>query len=169
MRIRKLGIVGAGTMGAGIAALAASAGIPVVLLDVPGKDGDRNGPAKAGVERMKKSKPASFMDVDRASAIEIGNLDHDFATLARCDLIVEAIVEQLEPKQALYEKLERLLPAHAIVASNTSGIPMKLLTQGRGESFRTRFLGMHFFNPPRYLHLLEIIPTPETSAETIDA
>src|SRR3954466_12939759 len=104
MRIRKLGVVGAGTMGAGISALAASAGIPVVLLDIAGKDGDRNGPAKAGVERMKKSKPASFMDVDRASAIEIGTLDDDLAKLADCDLIVEAIVEQLEPKQALYEK-----------------------------------------------------------------
>ena len=154
-------------MGAGIAALAASAGVPVVLLDIAGKDGDRNGPAKAGIERMKKSKPASFMDVERASAIEIGNLDDDLKKLASCDLIVEAIVEQLEPKKALYEKLEKILPEHAIVASNTSGIPMKLLTQGRGESFRRRFLGMHFFNPPRYLHLLEIIPTPETSRETI--
>src|SRR5258708_6169066 len=115
MRIRKLGIVGAGTMGAGIAALAASAGIPVVLLDVPGKDGDRNGPARAGVERMKKSKPASFMDVDRASAIELGNLDDDLAKLAQCDLVVEAIIEQLEPKQALYAKLEQLLPEHTIV------------------------------------------------------
>src|SRR5207253_650558 len=160
MRIRKLGIVGAGTMGAGIAALAASAGVPVVLLDVPGKDGDRNGPAKAGVERMKKSKPASFMDVERASAIEIGNLEDDLGKLASCDLVIEAIIEQLEPKKGLYAKLEKLLPEHTIVASNTSGIPMKLLTQERGASFKSRFLGMHFFNPPRYLHLLEIIPTP---------
>ena len=83
MRIRKLGVVGAGTMGAGIAALAASAGIPVVLLDIAGKDGDRNGPAKAGVDRMKKSKPAAFMDVDRASAIQIGNLDTDVDRLRR--------------------------------------------------------------------------------------
>lgn len=169
MRIRKLGIVGAGTMGAGIAALAASAGIPVVLLDIPGKDGDRNGPARGGVERMKKSKPASFMDVERASAIELGNLDDDLAKLSQCDLVIEAIIEQLEPKQALYAKLEKLLSAHTIVASNTSGIPMQLLTKGRSASFKQRFLGMHFFNPPRYLHLLEIIPTPETSRETIDA
>ena len=169
MRIRKLGIVGAGTMGAGIAALAASAGIPVVLLDVPGKDGDRNGPARAGVERMKKSKPAAFMDVDRAAAIETGNLEDDLSRLAECDLVVEAIIEQLEPKQALYARLEPLLGSHAIIASNTSGIPMKLLTKGRGESFRRRFLGMHFFNPPRYLHLLELIPTEETSPETIEA
>jgi 3-hydroxyacyl-CoA dehydrogenase len=169
MRIRKLGIVGAGTMGAGIAALAASAGIPVVLLDIAGKEGDKNGPARAGVERMKKSKPAAFMDVDRASAIEIGNLDDDLGKLASCDLVIEAIIEQLEPKQALFEKLEKILPDHAIVASNTSGIPMKLLTKGRRDGFRQRFVGMHFFNPPRYLHLLEIIPTAETSTETIDS
>src|SRR5579884_1208732 len=106
MRIRKLGIVGAGTMGAGIAALAASAGIPVILLDVAGKEGDRNGPARAGVERMKKSKPAAFMDPDRASAIRVGNLDDDLAMLAECDLVIEAIIEQLEPKQQLFAKLE---------------------------------------------------------------
>src|ERR1700755_2598138 len=128
MRIRKLGVVGAGTMGSGIAALAASAGIPVVLLDGPGKDGDRNAPAKGGVERAKKSKPAAFMDVERAPAIEIGNLDDDLSKLSSCDLVVEAIIEQVEPKRALYEKLEKLLPAHTIIASNTSGIPMKLLT-----------------------------------------
>jgi 3-hydroxyacyl-CoA dehydrogenase len=156
-------------MGAGISALAASAGIPVVLLDIPGKEGDRNGPARAGVERMKKSKPAAFMDVGRASAIETGNLDDDLGKLASCDLVIEAIIEKLEPKQTLYARLEKLLPAHTIVASNTSGIPMKLLTQGRGDAWKRRFLGMHFFNPPRYLHLLEIIPTPETSAETLAA
>jgi 3-hydroxyacyl-CoA dehydrogenase len=156
-------------MGAGISALAASAGIPVVLLDIAGKEGDRNAPAKTGVERMKKSKPAAFMDVDRAAAITIGNLDDDLERLASCDLVVEAIIEQLEPKQALYERLEKILPAHAIIASNTSGIPMQLLTKGRSDSFKQRFLGMHFFNPPRYLHLLEIIPTADTSKEALAA
>ncbi|HEX4682018.1 MAG TPA: 3-hydroxyacyl-CoA dehydrogenase/enoyl-CoA hydratase family protein [Gemmatimonadaceae bacterium] len=169
MRIGRLGIVGAGTMGAGIAALAASAGVPVTLLDVAGKDGDRNSPARAGIDRMKKAKPAAFMDVDRASAIEIGNLDDDLGKLATCDLVIEAIIEQLEPKQSLFARLEKILPAHTIVASNTSGIPMRLLVEGRGESWRSRFLGMHFFNPPRYLHLLEIIPTSETSRDTIEA
>src|SRR5689334_13521494 len=124
MRVRRLGIVGAGTMGAGIAALAASAGIPVVLLDIPGTGADRDAPAKGGVERMKKSKPSAFMDVDRASAIEIGNTDDDLDKLRACDLVIEAIIEQVDPKRALYEKLEALLPAHTIVASNTSGIPM---------------------------------------------
>ncbi len=169
MRIRKLGVVGAGTMGSGIAALAASAGLPVVLLDIPGTGDDRNATARAGVERAKKSRPAAFMDVERAAAIEIGNTEDDLAKLRGCDLVIEAIIEQLEPKRALYEKLQTLLPEHAIVASNTSGIPMQLLMQGRSASFRSRFLGMHFFNPPRYLHLLEIIPTPETSRAATDA
>ena len=169
MRVRKLGVIGAGTMGGGIAALAASAGIPIVLLDVPGTGADRNATARTGLDRAKKAKPAAFMDVDRASAIEIGNTDDDLAKLAACDLVIEAIIEQLEPKRALFQRLEQLLPDHTIIASNTSGIPINRLTEGRSASFRTRFLGMHFFNPPRYLHLLEMIPTTETSPETTDA
>jgi 3-hydroxyacyl-CoA dehydrogenase len=169
MRIRKIGIVGAGTMGSGIASLAASVGVPVVLLDIPGAADDRDAPARGGIERAKKSKPAAFMDADRASTIDIGNTEDDLARLAECDLVIEAIIEQVEPKRALYERLEQVLPEHAIIASNTSGIPMRQLTEGRGASFRSRFLGMHFFNPPRYLHLLEIIPTPETSKDTIEA
>src|SRR4051812_36932758 len=151
MRIRKLGVVGAGTMGSGIAALAASAGIPVVLLDIPGSGADRNGPARGGVDRAKKAKPAAFMDVTRASTIEIGNTEDDLSKLASCDLVIEAIIEQIEPKRALYQRLESQLPEHAIIATNTSGIPMATLTEGRSDSFRARFLGMHFFNPPRYL------------------
>src|SRR5262249_15060000 len=130
MRIRKLGVVGAGTMGGGIAALAVSAGIPVVLLDVPASSGpDRNTVVKGGVDRAKKSKPAAFMDLARASLIEIGNMDDDLGKLAQCDLVVEAIVEQVAPKRALYEKLEQLLPAHTVIATNTSGIPMSVLTE----------------------------------------
>ncbi len=169
MRIRRLGIVGAGTMGSGIAALAASAGVPVVLLDIPAPDGDRNSAARAGIDRMKKSKPAAFMDVARASAITIGNTEDGLAKLVTCDLVIEAIIEEIAPKRALYEKLEAILPAHTIIASNTSGIPMQMLLEGRSAKFRSRFLGMHFFNPPRYLHLLEIIPTPDTSPEVLDA
>jgi 3-hydroxyacyl-CoA dehydrogenase len=169
MRIAKLGVVGAGTMGSGIAALAASAGIPVVLLDVAGKDGDRNGPAKTGLERAKKARPAAFMDPSRATLITIGNLDDSLELLRDCDLVLEAIIEQPAPKQALYARLESILKTTATVASNTSGIPMKVLTEGRNSLFRKHFLGMHFFNPPRYLHLLELIPTPETSPEALEA
>src|SRR2546421_3121207 len=162
MRFAKLGVVGAGTMGSGIAALAASAGIPVTLLDVAGGEGDRSGPAKAGLERAKKTRPAAFMDPARASLISVGNLDDNLETLRDVDLVLEAIIEQPGPKQALYARLEPLLKATTIVASNTSGIPMKVLTEGRSARFKQHFLGMHFFNPPRYLHLLELIPTPET-------
>lgn len=168
MRIRKIGVVGAGTMGAGIAALAASAGIPVVLLDIPG-EGDRGGPARKGLERIARSKPAAFMDPARASLITTGNTEDDLGLLADCDWVVEAIIEQPGPKQALYARLEELLGDHALVTTNTSGIPMSVLVEGRGESFRRRFLGTHFFNPPRYLRLLEIIPTPETSPEALAA
>src|SRR2546423_8166565 len=131
MRISKLGVVGAGTMGSGIAALAASAGIPVVLLDIAGADGDRNGLAKAGIERARKARPASFMDPARASLITVGNLEDHLELLRDVDLVLEAIIEQPGPKQALYARLEPLLKATTIVASNTSGIPMQVLTEGR--------------------------------------
>jgi 3-hydroxyacyl-CoA dehydrogenase len=169
MRIAKLGVVGAGTMGSGIAALAASAGIPVVLLDVPGPGPDRNAPARAGLERARKARPAAFMDVARAGLISLGNLDDSLELLRDCDLILEAIIEQPAPKQALYARLEPLLKESAIVASNTSGIPMRILTEGRTDRFKRHFLGMHFFNPPRYLHLLELIPTAHTDPEALDA
>jgi 3-hydroxyacyl-CoA dehydrogenase len=169
MRIAKLGVVGAGTMGSGIAALAASAGLPVVLLDIAGKEGDRNGPAKSGLERAKKARPAAFMDPARVALITIGNLDDSLELLRDCDLIVEAVIEQPAPKQALYARLESLLKTTAIVASNTSGIPMQTLLEGRSARFRQRFFGMHFFNPPRYLHLLEIIPTPETDSDALES
>ena len=168
MRIRKLGVVGAGTMGSGIAALAASAGLPVVLLDIAGKEGDRNGPAKQGFERIRKARPAALMDPERAALVRIGNTDDDLALLADCDLVIEAIIEQLEPKRALYQRLETQLGDDAVIASNTSGIPMRLLTEGRSGAFRARFLGMHFFNPPRYLHLLEVIPTPHTTPDALE-
>ena len=136
MRIAKLGVVGAGTMGSGIAALAASAGIPVVLLDIAAKEGDRNFPVKSVLERAKKARPAAFMDVARASLITMGNLDDDLGLLADCDLILEAIIEQPAPKQALYARLEPLRKPNAIIASNTSGIPMKVLTEGRSAEFK---------------------------------
>ena len=156
-------------MGAGIGALAASAGVPVVLLDVPANDGDANAPARKGLERQLKARPAAFMDPDRASLVRTGNTRDDLALLAECDLVLEAIIEQVEPKRELYARLEKIVRPGTIVASNTSGIPMKLLVDGRGKSFRERFLGMHFFNPPRYLHLLEIISAPDTTEETLSA
>jgi 3-hydroxyacyl-CoA dehydrogenase len=107
------------------------------------------------------------MDLRRAALIQIGNLDDDLDRLQACDWVIEAIVEQLEPKQALFARLDGLLEPTAILSSNTSGIPMQLLIDGRSETFRRQFLGTHFFNPPRYLHLLELIPTPETAPEVL--
>ena len=169
MRIRKIGVVGAGTMGAGIAALAASAGIPVVLLDIPAEGEDRNAIVKKGLERALKARPAAFMDPDRARLIEIGNTEDDLEKLGDVDWVVEAIIEKPEPKRQLFARLEGVLKPGAIVSSNTSGIPMKVLTEGRSEGFKKRFLGTHFFNPPRYLHLLEVIPGEATEPGAIEA
>jgi len=155
-------------MGAGIAALAASAGVPVVLLDVPASEGDPGATARKGLERQMKSRPPAFMDSDRAALVTVGNTRDDLGLLRDCDLVIEAIIEQLEPKKDLYARLEPVLGKDAIVASNTSGIPMKLLVAGRSKGFRERFLGLHFFNPPRYLHLLEIIAAPDTSDDALN-
>ena len=173
MRVSTVGVVGAGAMGSGIAALAASAGCRVVLLDIPGnpdrKHPDRNAPARNGLQKATKAKPASFMSANAVARIKTGNTEDDLALLADCDWICEAIVELAAPKQELFQRIEALMKPSAIVTSNTSGIPMTTLLEGRSDRFRRRFLGTHFFNPPRYMHLLEIIPTSETDPAVIGA
>jgi 3-hydroxyacyl-CoA dehydrogenase len=168
MRIGKIGVIGAGSMGSGIAALAASAGFPVTLLDIPG-DPDRNAAAKAGVQRALKAKPPVFMSAERAALITIGNTEDDLQSLGDCDWIIEAIIEQPAPKRVIFEQLERIVKATAIVSTNTSAIPIRSLVESRSDAFRRRFLGTHFFNPPRYLHLLEIIPTERTGPDVVAA
>ena len=165
MRIAKIGVIGAGAMGTGIAALAASAGVPVVLLDVPG-DPDRDSRARDAVQRAVKAKMSPFMDAERASFVTIGNIEDHLELVADCDWIVEAIIEQVEPKRALFERLESLVRPTAIVSSNTSGIPIASLAAARGGRFQSNFLGTHFFNPVRYLHLLEVIPATGTNPDT---
>ena len=172
MRVTTVGVVGAGAMGSGIAALAASAGCEVVLLDIPG-DPDpaspkRSAPAQTGLTKAIKSKPAAFMDASAAARVRTGNTDDHLHWLGTCDWIVEAIIEQPAPKQQLFARLEPLLKPTAIVTSNTSGIPMATLLEGRSAHFRRRFLGTHFFNPPRYMHLLELIPTAETDPAVLE-
>ena len=173
MRVTTVGVVGAGAMGSGIAALAASAGCRVVLLDIPGdpdlKSPNRSAPAKNGLAKATKSKPASFMEAAAVQRVRTGNTDDHLALLSECDWICEAIIELPEPKQQLFARIEALMKPTAIISSNTSGIPMSTLLEGRTEKFRRRFLGTHFFNPPRYMHLLEIIPTPETDPAVIGA
>jgi 3-hydroxyacyl-CoA dehydrogenase len=155
-------------MGAGIAALAASAGFPVTLLDVPG-EADKNAAAKAGLQRALKSKPPQFMAPDRAALVTLGNTADDIMSLADCDWIIEAIIEQPAPKRVLFEQLERIVKPTTIVSTNTSAIPIRSLVESRSDPFRRRFLGTHFFNPPRYLHLLEVIPTERTAPEVVAA
>lgn len=173
MRVTTVGVIGAGAMGSGIAALAASAGCRVVLLDIPGDPSpmspNRSAPARNGLQKAIKSKPASFMEAAAVQRVRVGNTEDDLGLLAECDWICEAIIELPEPKQALFARIEGLMKPTAIVSSNTSGIPMSVLLEGRGEKFRRRFLGTHFFNPPRYMHLLEVIPTVETDPAVIGA
>ncbi len=173
MRVTTVGVVGAGAMGSGIAALAASAGCRVVLLDIPG-DADalspnRSAPARNGLQKAVKAKPAAFMEAAAVARIRTGNTEDHLALLAECDWICEAIIELAEPKQQLFARVEALMKPTAIISSNTSGIPMSTLLDGRSEKFRRRFLGTHFFNPPRYMHLLEIIPTADTDPAVIGA
>jgi 3-hydroxyacyl-CoA dehydrogenase len=179
--VKKAAVLGAGTMGAQIAAHLANAGIPTVLLDIAPQDAssgsseaetrplgrvqDQNAIARAGYEAAKKAKPAAFVTADRASLVTIGNFEDDLPKLKDCDLIIEAVVENLEIKRSLYEKVEQHRKPGSVIASNTSGIPLKLLAEGRSDDFRAHFLGMHFFNPPRYMHLVELIPTKATKGE----
>ena len=173
IQVKKAAVLGAGTMGAQIAAHLANASVPTLLLDIVPKDDaegraqapDRNAIARAGFEAAKKAKPNAFFTGDRASLISIGNFEDDLPKLKDCDLIIEAVVENLDIKRALYERIEQHRQPGAIVASNTSGIPLKLLADGRSEDFRAHFLGMHFFNPPRYMHLVELIRTEWTKGE----
>lgn len=169
MNVKKAAVIGAGVMGAAIAAQLANAGIPVLLLDIVLPDNpDRNALAKQGIARALKARPAAFMDKSRAGLIEVGNLEDDLKKLKDADWIVEAIIEKLDAKQELWAKIEPIAKKTAIISSNSSGIPMHLQIQDRSDDFQGRFVGAHFFNPPRYLHLLEVIPTPKTSSETLE-
>ena len=169
--IHRVAVLGAGTMGAAIAALAANAGLSVDLLDIapPGAKGkERNSIVKAGFERMLKAKPAALMESSLAEHIRLGNFEDDFERLKEAGWILEAILEKLEPKQELMARIEQIAHPDAIISSNTSGIPLSRITEGRSEPFKRRFLGTHFFNPPRYLKLLEIIPTADTDPEVTE-
>ncbi len=168
--IRKVAVLGAGTMGAAIAAHCANAGLEVDLLDIAPSDGDdKDAVVKGGFDRMKKARPAALMSKNVAERMRIGNFDDDFDRVADADWIVEAIIEKLEPKRQLMQRVEETAKESAIISSNTSGIPLHQVAEGRSEGFKKRFLGTHFFNPPRYLKLMEIIPTEDTDTEIVEA
>ncbi len=162
---RKVAVIGSGVMGCGIAAQIANAGVPVLLLDIVGKDAaNRNAIAEAAVARALKTDPAPFMSAAAARLIETGNIDDHLARVAECDWIVEVVVERLDIKQALYRKLDAVRRPGTAVSSNTSTIPLARLIEGMPESFARDFTITHFFNPPRYMRLMELITGPSTDA-----
>ncbi len=176
-KIRKAAVIGSGIMGGGIAALLAGAGVNVLLLDIVPfdlKDEEKSDPAarnrivKAGMDAALASAPSLFMTKKDAALITTGNLEDDFDKLAECDWIVEVVVENLKIKQALFKRLEGIKKPGAIISSNTSGIPLKDMSDGLSSEFKQHFMGTHFFNPVRYMHLLELIPGAETLPEVLD-
>src|SRR5580700_1216326 len=175
-RISKVAVLGAGTMGARIAAHFANAGVPSYLLDIvpqdvaPGAGATaRNKVAAAGLDGAKKSKPAAFMDSSLARLVTVGNFDDDLKKLAEVDWVIEAVVENLDLKRALLRKVEAVRKPGTIVTTNTSGLPVGKISEGFSDDFRRSWFGTHFFNPPRYMRLLELIPTPEADPAAIEA
>src|SRR6516165_12803028 len=168
--IKKAVVLGAGTMGARIAAHFANAGLPCLLLDIVPKDAApaaRNKVVLAGLDAAKKSKPAAFFSASLASKISIGNFEDDLPRIADADWIVEVVAENLEIKRGLLAKVAQFRKPGSIVTTNTSGLPVHLIAEGLPEEFRQHWAGTHFFNPPRYMKLVEVIPGPKTSPEVI--
>lgn len=167
--IKKVAVLGAGVMGAQIAAHCINARVPVILFDLPGKpDGPRNAIALQALEHLKKLSPAPLADKNQAVLVEVANYDDDLERLSEADLIIEAIAERMDWKHALYEKIFTKIAPHAIFATNTSGLSITALSDGLNEELKSRFCGVHFFNPPRYMHLVELIPTIATRADILD-
>ncbi len=176
-RIKKVAVLGSGVMGSGISCQLANVGLEVLMLDIlPSKLSDdeknnkltRNQVAKNALDRAIKSKPAPLYNKKYSSRITVGNFEDDFHKIKEVDWIIEVVVERLDIKRQIFEKIEEYRSPGSIVSSNTSSIPIKLLAEGRSENFRKYFCGTHFFNPPRYLRLLEIIPTKDSLTELID-
>jgi 3-hydroxyacyl-CoA dehydrogenase len=171
-KIEKVAVLGAGTMGSRIAAHLANAGIPTYLLDIvpPGTAAtSRNAVALSGLEGAKKSKPAAFFDPSLARLITIGNFEDDLAKVAECDWIIEAVIENLDIKRSLLKKIEGVRRPGTFITTNTSGLPVHSISEGFSDDFRRNWFGTHFFNPPRYMRLLEVIPTPETDPAAMTA
>jgi 3-hydroxyacyl-CoA dehydrogenase len=166
--VRKAAVLGAGVMGAQIAAHLANAEVPVVLFDLPPKEGDPNGIVKKALDGLKKLEPSPLATADRVAYIDAANYGHDLELLKGCDLIIEAIAEKMEWKDDLYRKIAPFVSPTAIIASNTSGLSINRLSEALPESLRAQFCGIHFFNPPRYMHLVELIATKSTAPALLD-
>ena len=166
--VRKVAVLGAGVMGAQIAAHCVNAKVPVVLFDLPAKEGPKNGIVLRAIENLKKLSPAPLGNKADAEFIQVANYEDDLAVLAECDLVIEAIAERMDWKHDLYKKVSPHIGANAIFASNTSGLSINKLSEGFDSNLKARFCGVHFFNPPRYMHLAELIPTTTTKPEILD-
>lgn len=167
-QIKKVAVLGAGVMGAQIAAHLVNCQIPVVLFDLPAKEGPKNGIVSKAIANLKKLKPAPLGNADDADLIVQANYEENMGLLGQCDLIIEAIAERMDWKLDLYQKIAPHVAPHAIVASNTSGLSITELSKVLPESLKPRFCGIHFFNPPRYMYLVELINTPTTDAHILD-
>jgi 3-hydroxyacyl-CoA dehydrogenase len=166
--VRKAAVLGAGVMGAQIAAHLANAEVPVVLFDLPAKEGDPNGIVRKAIDALKKLEPSPLATKDRVAYIDAANYSQHLDQLKDCDLIIEAIAEKTEWKDDLYRKIAPFISPDAIIASNTSGLSINRLSEGLPEALRSRFCGIHFFNPPRYMHLVELIATRTTDPALLD-
>ena len=166
--VKKVAVLGAGVMGAQIAAHLVNARVPVVLFDLPAKEGPKNGIATRAIENLKKLSPAPLGIKDEAGLIRAANYEDDIALLKECDVVIEAIAERMDWKHDLYKKVAPHLAPHAIFATNTSGLSITSLSDGFDAELKARFCGVHFFNPPRYMHLVELIPTATTRPEILD-
>ena len=168
MKIRRAAVIGAGTMGSGIAGHLANAGVDVVLLDVAADAADRDALASGALERMRERDPPPFMHPDNAARISTGNIEDHLDRVSDCDWIVEAIVERIDAKRDLYDPLERVRRPGSVVSSNTSTLPLSLLTERMSDALRGDFCITHFFNPVRFMRLLEIVRGPDTRPEVIE-
>jgi 3-hydroxyacyl-CoA dehydrogenase len=166
--VKKVAVLGAGVMGAQIAAHCVNAKVPVVLFDLPAKEGPKNGIVLRAIENLKKLNPAPLGNKDDAVYIEVANYEDNLDLLKGCDLIIEAIAERMDWKHDLYKKVAPHIAPNAIFASNTSGLSITSLSEGFDAELKARFCGVHFFNPPRYMHLVELIPTVSTAPHIID-
>ncbi len=166
--VRKVAVLGAGVMGAQIAAHCVNARVPVLLFDLPAREGPKNGIVNKAIENLKKLNPAPLGLKDDAAYIEAANYEEHLERLREADIVIEAIAERMDWKHDLYRKVAPCIRADAIFASNTSGLPIHRLAEVLDDGLRARFCGVHFFNPPRYMHLVELIATPATRADILD-
>lgn len=167
--IKKVAVIGAGVMGAGIAAQVANAETEVLLLDIVPKDADdRDAVAKGALEKLKKSKPAAFMHKKNAKFMTVGNIEDNLKDIKDCDWIIEAVIENIDIKKDLYKKIEKHLKKGAVVSSNTSTLPLETLTEDASDKFKQHFFITHFFNPPRYMRLMEIVKSKHVKEETLE-